>query len=204
MTVDKEKKRGLFIVIEGIDGCGKDTQLSLLADYLSSRGYSVHKTTEPTDGPIGRVIRHSGLSGKKKLTNLEMQLLFSMDRAYHISNEIEPALKEGKIVISGRYSLSTLAYGYAAGSDMEILEMANEGFMSPDLVLYIDLDADTAMERLGKRGGVKEVYEKLDFLKKAGEGYKRVLPKFNTETIDGLLSQEDAHKRIVSAVSKYL
>ncbi len=204
MSIEQEKRKALFIVVEGIDGCGKDTQLNLLEKHLIDKGYKVHMTNEPTNGKMGRLVRNYGLSCEHKFTDLERQLMFSIDRGHHVTDEIEPALKEGKMVLSGRYSLTTLAYGYAAGLNMEILESANERYRNPDLVIYIDLDADTAMKRINSRGGIKEVYERSEFLKKAEEGYKRILPKFNTEIIDGHLSQEEVQKKIVAAVSKYL
>ncbi|MCL5009615.1 MAG: dTMP kinase [Candidatus Parvarchaeota archaeon] len=200
----EQRKKGLFIVIEGLDGSGKDTQLEMLRDYLSRLGYTVKATNEPTSGKLGRRIRENGLSGKKKFTNLEMQLLFSLDRGEHLKNEIEPALAKGEIVLSGRYSPSTLAYGFAGGSDTDILEEANEGYRKPDVLIYIDVSYRTAIERLAKRRGVTEIYENSEFLKKTEEGYKRILGSFNSVVIDGTPSLEEVHKKVIAAVSRYI
>jgi dTMP kinase len=199
-----QHKKGLFVVLEGLDGSGKDTQVEMLRGYLNGLGYTVRVTNEPTDGKIGRRIRENGLSGKNKFTNLEMQLLFSLDRGEHVKNEIEPALDRGEIVLSGRYSPSTLAYGFAGGVDTGILEDANERFRKPDILIYIDVSYRTAVERLARRGRATEIYETSEFLRKTEEGYKRILDSFNSVIIDGTQSPDEVHKKVIATVSRYL
>ena len=103
-------EKGILIVIEGLDGAGLSTQAALLAGYLRDKGEAVILTKEPTTSPIGNLIR-SALKHEWKPSPLELQLLFAADRENHLEKEIEPALRENKIVISDRYILSSLAFG---------------------------------------------------------------------------------------------
>ena len=199
-----DDRKGLFLVIEGGDGSGKDTQLKLLSSYLMEMGYDVLETSEPTDGPIGRKIRQKGLSEKERYSPLEMQLMFSVDRNHHLRSEVYPALKDGKIVISSRYTVSTLAYSYALGLDVELLESANSGYMKPDLTIYIDVDPDTAIKRIESRGGAKEIYETYDMQRKVRDGYRIFLSRFNHIVIDGSMEPKSVYKRIAEAVYPYL
>src|SRR3989344_8642736 len=101
---------GKFIVFEGLDGSGLSTQSFELRNFLMKQGHQVVLTKEQTDGLIGGLIK-SCLKKEWKTSLLTLQLLFTADRAHHISNEIEPSLAEGKFVISDRYFFSTIAFG---------------------------------------------------------------------------------------------
>ena len=107
-------KKGLFITFEGIDGCGKTTQLNLLHDYLSDKGFDVIITREPGGNhQLGKDIRNLLLHTKCEVDSKAEMFLFLADRAQHISKFILPNLKEGKIVLCDRHTDSTLAYqGY--------------------------------------------------------------------------------------------
>src|SRR5579864_7294663 len=108
-------KRGLFIVLEGLDGAGTTTQLVRLAERLRRAGERVVATAEPTDGPIGALIRQA-LRRRlvhrdgRALTDESLALLFAADRVDHVAGEIEPALARGQHVLCDRYVLSSLAY----------------------------------------------------------------------------------------------
>src|SRR5690606_29927239 len=105
--------RGLFIVLEGIDGTGKSTQAVRLGEWFSRAGHEVLISREPTDGPWGRKLRESAATGR--LSADEELECFLEDRRQHVRELIEPALREGKVVILDRYYFSTMAYQGARG-----------------------------------------------------------------------------------------
>ena len=124
-------KKRFLIVIEGLDGAGLSTQAALLARYLRDKDEEVILTKEPTTSSIGNLIK-AALKHEWNPSPLALQLLFAADRAHHLQNEIEPALRENKIVISDRYILSSLAFG-SIDVDQEFLKRGNSTFIKPDL-----------------------------------------------------------------------
>ncbi len=142
----------MFITFEGPEGCGKTTQLALLADYLTQQGYTIYKAREPGGTPIGEQIRSVVLS----LQNEEMDpraevLLYSASRAQLVFQVIRPRLKAGEIVLCDRFYDSTLAYqGYGRGLDIEMLRQITRfatGGLRPDLTLYLDVEPLVGLER---------------------------------------------------------
>ncbi len=175
--------RGLFIVLEGIDGTGKSTQAVRLGEWFSRAGHEVLLSREPTDGPWGRKLRESAATGR--LSPDEELECFLEDRRQHVRELIEPALREGKVVILDRYYFSTMAYQGARGFDPAEIRRRNEAFAPvPDLLLILDLDVDTALARIGARGDTANDFEKRDnlercraiFLSLADEPFARVIP----------------------------
>lgn len=157
----------LFIVIEGIDGTGKSTQVRLLAEWLRSRGREVITSREPTDGPWGKRARNSGV---ERLTAEEELELFLKDRAEHVEQLIQPALEAGKVVILDRYYFSTMAYQGCRGFDPAAIRRRNEAFAPvPDLLFILDLEVDTALSRIGARGDIANEFEKRENLEKCRE-----------------------------------
>jgi len=159
-------KKGLLIAFEGIDGTGKSTQLELLAEYLRTKGHDVITTREPTDGPYGMKIR--ALYTDRGSHSLEEELnLFVEDRRQHVRDLIEPALEQGKIVLTDRYYFSTAAYQGAAGSDPEAIFAANSFAPEPDLVLILEMDPEKSVARIRDlRGEVLNDFEQLDQLRR--------------------------------------
>jgi dTMP kinase len=149
MTPADPQRRGRFIVLEGPDGCGTTMHASLLADALT-KDRTVFRTAEPTPGPIGKAIR--GFLKEAQIPSDTLQLLFTADRAWHVAQEVLPALEEGTCVISDRYSLSTLAYGEATGVDVDWLEDMNKKFVRPDCTILLLAPVDVCMERIAARG----------------------------------------------------
>ncbi len=155
---------GAFVVIEGLDGAGTTTQCAAIAKDLRAHGREVLTTREPSDGPIGKLIRQAltrqlGLSTKKQpLTPTTLALLFAADRVDHVAREIEPALARGATVLSDRYLLSSLAY---QGSQLPIGWVAkiNQGALVPDLTLFLQIDPALGAKRRAARGGKRELYE---------------------------------------------
>jgi dTMP kinase len=162
------KHAGLFIVLEGIDGTGKSTQASLLAEWFRAQGREVVASREPTDGPWGRQIRATAATGR--LDPEEELELFLKDRREHVEQLIAPALAAGKVVILDRYYFSTMAYQGSRGFDPVQIRARNEAFApQPDLLVILDLDVDRALERIGARGDTANEFEKRDALARCRE-----------------------------------
>src|SRR5574344_962922 len=147
-------KKGLFITFEGLDGCGKTTQLNLLADYLKSLGKEVVITREPGCKGLGDKIREILLNFDGEVSSNSEAFLFLADRAQNIDKIVKPAVEAGKIVLCDRHTDSTIAYqGYGRGVDIAKLKMLNtlatSGFV-PDLTFVFDVDVETSMSRVGK------------------------------------------------------
>ena len=195
--------KGKFIVFEGIDGSGKTIQAQLLFEYLKKRGFDVILTREPTDGPIGKLIR-SALKKKWKAANVTLQLLFSADRSHHLATEIIPSVEEGKIVISDRYAFSTIAYG-SLDIDEKWLEEINSKFIQPDVIFILDLPVDIAIDRIKSNRSVIELFEEKEKLEKIRKTYLTLAEKYpNCYVIDATKSVEEIHSEIKEVVEKIL
>lgn len=167
--------RGKLVAFEGIDGCGKSTQLRALVAALRADGRDVVVTHEPTDGPTGRRIREMARSGEALAPEQELRW-FVDDRREHVRELIGPALDAGKLVVTDRYFLSTVAYQGARGLDAaRILAESEAEFPVPDLVVLLELDPDAALERIRARGGALEsVFERADFLRAVADVFASV------------------------------
>ncbi len=156
------KSNGRFIVLEGIDGCGKTTIAKLLAKELSNTLI----TKEPTASSkkIHAVLQHRAQAPKP----LDFQKLYIADRLIHIKKVIVPALKKGETVICQRYAMSTYAYGMAFG--LKEKDVTHE-FLIPDVTFILDLPTSVAMERIKKRKEEKEYFEKREKLAKIRKQY---------------------------------
>ena len=197
--------RGTFIVFEGIDGSGKTTQYILLSSYLIEKGYNVLLTEEPTREIITGHFVKAALSHKEKFPKEVYLLLFVADRIAHVDKRIRPALEKGKIVISDRYYFSTYAYQVAQGIDEQIVRglknFLNINLPEPDIVFYIDVSPDVAIERLyGREKSTVELYEKKEFLEKVRENYLHLAEECGFIVIDGerdiLEIQRDIRKEV--------
>jgi len=158
-------KRGTLIVFEGLDGCGKSTQLRRAAEALAARDLDIVVTREPTDGPWGRRIREMARSNDGVAPETELEWFFE-DRREHMREVVEPALAAGRLVLSDRSYISTVAYQGARGLDYEQILADSEGeFPIPDLVLLLEIDSKVAFERVHARGSeIEGVFERRDFL----------------------------------------
>ena len=159
---------GYLIVIEGIDGTGKSTQATMLAEALRKSGREVVQSFEPTNGPWGKKLRDSATTGRLSIED-ELEY-FINDRREHVEQLIIPTIKSGGIVILDRYYFSTMAYQGARGIDPEAIRVRNETFApQPDILIILDLDVDIALQRIGVRDGEANEFEKresLDFCRK--------------------------------------
>lgn len=167
--------KNLFIAFEGIDGSGKSTQVKMLADRLTGMGKKVYTTFEPTDSPIGSVIRNI-MKGRLKSDHKTIAGLFVADRLDHLLNDVNGILKkleEGYIVITDRYYFSSYAY-HGVHMDLNWVIQANSmsaQILRPDLNIFIDIDPKTSMKRLhGNRQNI-ELYENIENLQRVREKY---------------------------------
>jgi dTMP kinase len=174
-------KKGVFIVIEGLDGSGKTTQASLLAKKLE-QNYKVLLTAEPSHGKIGTFIREGYLYEDKRLPTEAEALLFAADRIEHMYSEVKPALDEGKLVICDRYIYSSLAYQGGAGLSLEWIKTINARALQPDFSMFIDVSPDKVIERLQRK---KSVMETLETQTKVREVYLKYVAKGELVRIDG-------------------
>ena len=172
---DKGAKRGRFIVIEGIDGSGKSTQIQLLANKLAANKRKVYTTAEPTVSLTGGMLRDA-LRGVTKKTTCEIAAMFLLDRIYHNVNPvdgIEKFLAAGVDVICDRYYYSSLAY---QGSETDfdwVLDMNLNcpEIRKPDICIFLDLEPDKCIERISKNRMVTEIYEEKGRLEKYRKRY---------------------------------
>ena len=170
-------KKGLFISLEGIEGTGKTTQASLVNEFLHQQGYDSIITEEPGGTFIGSRIRDILLSVQHtEMDPVTELLLYFADRAQHIRELIQPALEARKIVITDRFTDSTLAYqGYGRGIDIDFIieiDRISTSCMRPDITLLLDLDAEEGLRR-NKRINKEDRLELEDvaFHKKVRAGY---------------------------------
>lgn len=168
---------GYFVTLEGPEGSGKSTQARLLAEYLKARGEDLVQTREPGGTPIGDQIReilHS-LDNMALAPEAEL-LLYSAARAQIVAEVIRPALDAGKIVLSDRYSDSTIAYqGYGRRLDLGLVKRVTEfatGGLKPDLTFFIDVTVDAGLQRRKDGQTRGEEWNRMDSLSR--EFYERV------------------------------
>ena len=165
----ESKKKGILIAIEGIDGTGKSTQLKLLATYLRRKGCVVVETREPTNGEYGQQIRQLYVNRDKYSLEEELSL-FIEDRRQHVQEVIEPALGEGKIVLTDRYYFSTAAYQGAAGVDPAEVFSRNSFAPRPDLVVLLAMSPEVSLIRIQElRGEDLNDFEQVEQLKKVAD-----------------------------------
>ncbi len=211
----KRKYPGFFIVVEGIDGCGSTTHSKLLAKTLRNGGREVLHTCEPTTGPIGALIRQvlqhrlfvPDISGPRTFAWSTMALLFAADRLDHLDSHVVPALRDGVIVVSDRYDLSSVAYQSAtAPSGTEVvpwIRELNSCALRPDLTIVINVPLEVSEERRRGRGGKEEVFENRAIQERLVLLYERaeeLLPGDNIAHVSGVGEQPEVAARILSAV----
>lgn len=186
---------GHFIVIDGIDGSGTTTQCEILADRLNEAGLPVHSTREPSDGPIGVLIRQvltsrivvPGRQGARAPSWATMASLFAADRLDHLESEIVPNLTDGVTVVCDRYDYSSVAYQTVSsdgGSEVSTwVRELNRHARRPDLTLVLDVDPEAAARRRGTRSGGPELYEADEMQVKLAEFYGKIDELFPGDTI---------------------
>jgi dTMP kinase len=193
-------KRAAFICIEGLDGCGKTTHAKRLVKKLWESNNAIY-TAEPSRGKIGTFIRKRYLYSKKRLSSAAEALLFAADRLEHVENEVLPALRRGKTVISDRYIYSSLAYQGATGLSLDWIGKINEHALHVDLAVFIDVDPQVVMRRLKP---VRSVMENLRIQRKVREIYLKFVEKGELVRINGNRSKSEVATELFSVVCKFL
>jgi len=195
--------KGKFIVFEGIDGAGLTTQAVLLDKYLKSKKYEVILTKEPTNNMIGGLIR-AALKKEWITSNRALQLLFSADRAHHLEREIIPALESGKIVISDRYFISTIAYGMIE-LEKDWLKTLNSQFYPPDIIFIIDVPVEVSIERIKASRFRFEFFEEKKKLEEIRNNFLELSKEYNNcYVVNGNRGIEEIHQEVVKIVEEKL
>jgi dTMP kinase len=206
-------ERGLFIVVEGIDGCGKSTQAMMLASWIFSEFKGVDSVTlthEPTNSKFGKNIyaRLQNKSSDESQTAKERMLeLYVLDREQHVDTLIAPILAKKGLVICDRYKYSTIAYQSAQGVPMQHTIDENVGFPVPDVTLVFNINPETCVARMEKAGKNLDKFEKIAFLEKVKEQYLRLptlLPNEKIQIINANQSIEQIHADVAKAVKPLL
>jgi dTMP kinase len=212
----ESNNRGLFVVIEGIDGAGTTTQAERYADHLRARGREALVTREPSTGPIGalirRVLTHSvELPDAKRAET--MALLFAADRIHHVEHEITPALNAGRVVLSDRFDLSSLAYQSATSTGgqrtatLDWIRGLNKHARRPDITLVLNVRPTIAAERRRARGSGRELYDDADLQAELAAAYRRaekLVPADRLVHIDGEAPLDAVTAAIAAAVDPLL
>lgn len=199
-------KKGIFIVVDGIDGSGKSEIVKMLHNYLFSKNkkYRLLATREPTDGIYGEKIRQMLREEKNPKSNgKKMTELFVKDRQEHLKNTIEPFLKKSSkhelnIVLCDRYYYSTIAFQSAQGIDTKNIIAKNKSFRKPDIAFILDVEPSIALKRIKYRK--KEKFEQLDFMKKIRKNFLK-LPKLLRDNIR-IIDSSKPLKNVFESVRK--
>lgn len=199
--------QGLFITFEGPDGCGKTTQMKLLAEYFKKKGKEVVLTREPGGKGLGEKVREILLNYDGEVSDRCESFLFLADRAQNIDIIVNPAVKEGKIVLCDRHIDSTVAYqGYGRGLNIDRINMLNNlatNGKKPDLTFVFDVDVETSMKRVGKEKDRMESAG-IDFHNRVRKGYLELAkqePK-RIKVLDATKSIEEIHKDVINILAE--
>lgn len=208
----------MFITFEGIEGCGKTTQVKRFAKRLKGLGISLITTLEPGGTRIGKDIRKILLDSRNRnLSPLTELFLYAADRAQHVEELIKPALDEGKWVICDRFFDATVAYqGIARGQDMELIGILNEEAtqgIHPDITFLLDcpvhMGLNRALERneaQSQKGQDRFEREALDFHRAVREGYLELARKNQDRfvIIDTTLPKDEVEEKIFQHIEPFL
>lgn len=206
-------ERGLFIVIEGVDGSGKTTQSELLSAYLRGLGRKVHHTAEPTATGLGGMVR-DGLGAEHPRTSDELAAMFLADRvAHNVSQKsgIHQYVEGGTDVVCDRYYYSSIAYQGVDGSLEWVADMNLNcpSIMKPDICIFIDLDPEKCLEHIRAGRSHFEIYEEnaaviSETRRRYGIVFDMLAGRDNIVIVDGARSREEVFADIRAAVEKLL
>ena len=215
-----------LIVIEGIDGSGSTTQVHRLFAHLRQKGHAAFVTHEPSDGPVGMLIRLAlagRLSGPRKrfhdpseavddsgteLDEFTMALLFAADRADHAATQIHPNLRRGRHVLTDRYLLSSLAY-QGLTCELGWLRAINRNAPRPDLTIFLDVDPEVAHTRMKANRWHRDLYEETDQQRLIRKAYHEIIAQDYPEIgpvkiVDSARKADEVAAEIAEVVDVYL
>ncbi len=204
---------GLFVVLEGIDGAGTTTQAERLCEALRAEDVRARVTREPSDGPIGTLIRQA-LTGRVSLPGgagplnaQTMALLFAADRTDHLEAQVLPWVDRGDVVLCDRYVLSSLAY-QGASLPVDWVDGINAFASAPDLTLFLEVPPEVAARRRAHRGGEAELYEEEALQRKIAARYLDALERRRRRErivrIDGTLPIDEVTRQALDAIRPLL
>jgi len=162
--------KGCFVVIEGLDGAGKTSQINGVVEKLAELGFDAVGTCEPTKTETGQLCRKY-LKNENSDVRVDA-LLFAADRIEHYNQEVMPLLQEGKIVISDRYKMSSFVYQHSQGAPLKWIKEINKFAPEPDLTIYLDISLETSINRIKESEDEKEKFENIASLKRIKELYE--------------------------------
>lgn len=206
---------GLFVVLEGVDGAGTTTHTGLLARALRKKGLPITTTREPSDGPIGMLIRQiltgrvvvPGISGNRPSSWTTMALLFGADRMDHLEATVHPNLMDGVTVISDRYDYSSVAYQSVTGGGepetVQWIREINRHAHRPDLTIVLDVDPTTSAKRRAARASGVEIFDDQELQAQLAAFYREIdahFPGDNIVHIDASRTIEEVAADVLHAV----
>ena len=199
---------GRLIVIEGLDGAGTTTQVRRLVEHLNAKGVRAHATREPSDGPVGRLIREMLTGGHaipgQTLSQGTFGLLFAADRLDHLQREVEPQIAAGAIVVSDRWYHSSLAY-QGTGAERDWITTLNARARTPELTIFLKVRPEVAAQRRAAARRQEELFEQLQMQIEVDAGYAATNAELiaqgeRIETIDGEQTEDEVFAAIVKLV----
>ena len=205
-------KKGLLFAFEGIDGSGKSTQIKSLVEQLRNHGLKCYETCEPSEGPVGTMVRQI-LTGRMKADGRVITSLFAADRLDHLTNEVNGLCKEidrGITVVTDRYYFSNYAYN-SVDMDMNWVMECNRlsaELLRPTLNIFLDIPVDVALERISKNRLHTELYEKEERLLAVRKNYFKAFEltkdRERVAIIDANAAPEVVAQRVWEAVKPYI
>jgi len=195
----RELKKGFFVVLEGIDGSGKTTQAKRLVKRLTEKGFNAVFFKEPSAGQWGRRLKEKARHQDGLTPEQEFEL-FQKDREENVELNIKPALKKKMMVVLDRYYFSTMAYQGAKGIDIKEIKDRNDKIaVPPDMVIILDVSAETGLNRIKERKKRDRLFEREDYLRKV----RKIFKSFSGENIvhlDGRERRESLYIKIEKMV----
>jgi dTMP kinase len=193
-----------FLVIEGLDGAGTTTQVRRLVDVLRQRGQDAAMAFEPSDGPIGRLVRSVLRREGDGPSTESLPWLFAADRRDHLAREIEPALARGRTIVCDRYIASSLAY-QSLDASMDLVWTLNRSFRVPDLTVWVRAPVDTCLARIGRRGANPELFEQREVLEAVDKAYTIAMARLSRHghrivEVDGSAPEAEVTAAVLAAI----
>lgn len=203
-------KKGIFVLFEGGESCGKTVQQNLCFNHFSSR-YKVVKMREPGSAPVSEGIRHLLLNPEMKMSRITELMLFEAARAQFVKDFLKPALEQHKLVLCDRSYYSTIAYqGFGRGIDFGTIELLNNTAMhgiKPDMAFIFDISYEESIRRMKKAGKVKDRIEKedRDFHERVRQGYLYIAKNYpEAFLIESSLNVGTIYKHIIKKIEQYI
>jgi len=192
-------RRGLLIVVEGIDGAGKTTHARRLVRWLRKKGVEAHYTFEPTRGAIGKILED--MASKRRVDVRVEALLFAADRIDHLNRIIKPLLETGYVIVSDRYVHSSIAYQSVTVGDQRWVEELNKFAEKPDLVILLDVDPEIGLRRIKGR---RARFERIEILKRVREKYLELAEREGFKVVDANREVEEVFEDVKGLVKEFL